>query len=84
MNRYRKKQSLALPKAQEQPHFEQLSFGGLQKSFDLLRPAAKQAVLRLSPVDQSVFTAYDQATEWPCHNQPSNHSTRHPSHLSPN
>ncbi len=52
--------ALALPEAEEQPHFEKLSFRVRKKIFATLQPADKKAVLKLSPVDQSVFTAYDQ------------------------
>jgi hypothetical protein len=51
--------ALSLPEAEEQPHFDHPSFRVRKKIFATLRPAEKKAVLKLSPVDQSVFTAYD-------------------------
>jgi hypothetical protein len=53
--------ALSLPEAEEQPHFDRPSFRVRKKIFATLQPADKKAVLKLSPVDQSVFTAYDQA-----------------------
>ncbi|MBD0260605.1 MAG: MmcQ/YjbR family DNA-binding protein [Cytophagales bacterium] len=53
--------ALSLPEAEEQPHFEKPSFRVRKKIFATLQAANKKAVLKLSPVDQSVFTAYDQA-----------------------
>lgn len=57
--------ALALPGAEEQPHFEKPSFRVWKKIFVTLQPADKKAVLKLSPMDQSVFTAYDQTIFYP-------------------
>ena len=52
--------ALTLPEAEEQPHFERPSFRVRKKIFATLRLVEKKAVLKLSLVDQSVFTSYDQ------------------------
>jgi hypothetical protein len=52
--------ALSLPEAEEQPHFDRASFRVRKKIFATVHPIEKKAVLKLSPVDQSVFTAYDQ------------------------
>jgi hypothetical protein len=57
--------ALSLPEAEEQPHFEKPSFRVRKRIFATLQPADKKAVLKLSPVDQSVFTAYDQTIFYP-------------------
>jgi len=46
--------ALALPEAEQQPHFEKASFRVKKKIFATLDSAKKKAVVKLSAVDQSV------------------------------
>lgn len=51
-----RKRALAFPEATEAPHFEKTSFRVRKKIFATLAPEKAEAVLKLSPLEQSVFT----------------------------
>ena len=53
--------ALALPEAMEAPHFEKTSFRIRKKIFATLDHKAKKAVLKLSVIDQSVFSGYNSS-----------------------
>ena len=57
--------ALAFNEATEQPHFEKNSFRIRKKIFCTLDENKKQAVLKLSENDQSVFCAYDDKAAFP-------------------
>lgn len=54
-----RKLALALPGAEELPHFEKPSFRVKKKIFATLHEKDKRAMLMLTPEDQSVFCLYD-------------------------
>lgn len=60
-------QQLALhfEEAVELPHFEKLSFRVNKKIFATLDITNNRAVVKLSPVDQSVFCAFDRSVIYP-------------------
>ena len=57
--------ALSFPDTEEQPHFEKRSFRVKKKIFATLSEAKHQAVLKLSPEDQSVFCKYDEKIFYP-------------------
>lgn len=57
--------ALAFDETEELPHFEKTSFRVKKKIFATLDHAAKRACVKLSPVDQSVFSAYDASIIYP-------------------
>ena len=57
--------AMAFEEALEQPHFEKNSFRIRKKIFCTLDAQKKQAVLKLSEEDQSVFCAYDHTAAYP-------------------
>ena len=61
--------ALSLPGAIELPHFEKTSFRVNKKIFATLDVANMRACLMLSPVDQSVFAAYDKTVIYPVPNK---------------
>jgi hypothetical protein len=56
-----RKMALALPGVEEKPHFEKASFRCRNKIFATLWAAERKAMLKLTPVQQSVYTRYDPA-----------------------
>jgi predicted DNA-binding protein (MmcQ/YjbR family) len=60
-----KQLALSFEEAEEQPHFEKTSFRVKKKIFATLDLTKKQAVLKLSAIDQSVFCAYDKSVIYP-------------------
>ena len=62
--------ALAFPGAVELPHFERTSFRAANKKiFATLDVKKNLACLMLSPVDQSVFCAYDLSIIYPAPNK---------------
>jgi predicted DNA-binding protein (MmcQ/YjbR family) len=59
------KLALAFDEADEKPHFEKKSFRVRKKIFATLDARKRQMVVRLSEVDQSVFTAYNSSVIYP-------------------
>jgi predicted DNA-binding protein (MmcQ/YjbR family) len=57
--------ALSFEEATEQPHFEKQSFRVKKKIFATLDTKLNRAVLKLSPVDQSVFTDYNSKIIYP-------------------
>jgi hypothetical protein len=60
-----RKMALALPDAVELPHFHLASFRVRKKIFATLWQKENRAMLKLTPVSQSVFCAYDKAIFFP-------------------
>lgn len=63
-----RKLALAFEGAEEQAHFEKASFRIAKKIFASLDTAHQRVTLKLSLVDQSVFSAYDKAAVYPVPN----------------
>jgi hypothetical protein len=63
-----RKLALAFDDAEEMPHFEKQSFRIRKKIFVTLDTRLKLAVLKLSAIDQSVFSAYDKSAIYPLPN----------------
>jgi predicted DNA-binding protein (MmcQ/YjbR family) len=61
--------ALAFEGCSEQPHFEKISFRVGKKIFATLDIEQKRVCLMLSPVDQSVFTAFDKSIIYPVPNK---------------
>ena len=61
--------ALAFDKAVELPHFDRASFRVNKKIFATMLERDNIAVLMLSPVDQSVFCAYDKSVMYPVPNK---------------
>lgn len=57
--------ALSFEEAYEEPHFEKSSFRVRKKIFATLNTSKRQAVIKLSPLDQSVFCSYDPAIIYP-------------------
>lgn len=57
--------ALSFPEAVEQPHFEKASFRVKKKIFATLDKKNNRCVVKLSPVDQSVFMAADKGIIYP-------------------
>jgi len=51
-----RKLALAFPEATEAPHFEKTSFRVRGKIFATLAPERDEAVLKLSPLEQTIFS----------------------------
>ncbi|MCB1024321.1 MAG: MmcQ/YjbR family DNA-binding protein [Acidobacteria bacterium] len=60
-----RKLALDLEEAVEAPHFEKISFRVRKKIFATLDPEKRQVVLKLSSIDQSVFSAFDDSVIFP-------------------
>lgn len=63
-----RKLALAFEQAEEQPHFEKPSFRIKKKIFATLDVKNNRACLKLSLIDQSVFSAYDKNIIYPVPN----------------
>ena len=61
--------ALALPGAIELPHFERASFRVNKRIFATLDEKKKIAVLMFSPIEQSVFCAFDKTVIYPVDNK---------------
>ena len=57
--------ALAFPGSEESPHFEKASFRVKKKIFATLDEQKNFAVLKLSPADQSAFSAFDSSVIHP-------------------
>jgi hypothetical protein len=60
-----RKLALAFNEVTEKPHFEKASFWVNKKIFATLDIKNKKAVIKLSPVDQSVFCSFDKSIIYP-------------------
>lgn len=66
---YLRQLALSFPDTVEMPHFEKTSFRVKKKIFVTLSPEKDVACLKLSPIDQSVFCAFDKAIIYPVPNK---------------
>lgn len=57
--------ALALPGAEEKPHFDIPSFRVKNKIFATIHTKNNRAMIKLPPVEQSVFCAIDKAIIYP-------------------
>jgi len=57
--------ALSFPRSEEQPHFEKSSFRVKKKIFATLDEKNMVAVVKLSPIDQSAFCAFDHSVIYP-------------------
>jgi predicted DNA-binding protein (MmcQ/YjbR family) len=57
--------ALSFPEAVELPHFDLASFRVRKKIFATLSEDKQRAMLKLSPVDQSVFCSFDNELIYP-------------------
>lgn len=57
--------ALAFPEVIQLPHFEKTSFRIRKKIFATLDTVSQKAVVKLSEVDQSVFSDYDPSIIYP-------------------
>ncbi|MEJ0056143.1 MAG: MmcQ/YjbR family DNA-binding protein [Bacteroidota bacterium] len=64
-----KKLALSYPETIELPHFENLSYRVNKKIFVTLSEKNKRACVKLSEIDQSVFSAFDKTTVFPVPNK---------------
>ena len=61
--------ALALPEATEEPHFEKTSFRVRKKIFATYDAAKDRACIKLSEVDQDVFSTVDNTVIYPVPNK---------------
>lgn len=64
-----RKLALSFPEATEEPHFEKTSFRVKKKIFATYDEANKRASLKLTEVDQDVFSSIDRTTIYPVDNK---------------
>jgi hypothetical protein len=57
--------ALSLPEVEEKSHFERPDFRIRKKVFAVLHASKYGMVIKLSPLDQSVFCAFDKDTIYP-------------------
>lgn len=60
-----RKTALSLPEVTEDPHFEKISFRVNKKIFVSYDERHHRACVKLSEIDQNVFSAYDKNTIFP-------------------
>lgn len=60
--------ALALPETKEEPHFEKISFRVNKKIFATYDLNTSRACLKLSVIDQDVFSSCDKANIYPVNN----------------
>ena len=60
-----RKLALSFPEAEEKPHFERASFRVKKKIFATLSEKESRCVVKLSLIDQSVFTASNNGIIYP-------------------
>jgi len=61
--------ALSFPETSEQPHFDKISFRIGKKIFATYDAKKNLACLLLSPIDQSVFSAFDSSIIFPVPNK---------------
>lgn len=57
--------ALSLPEVEEKSHFERPDFRVRKKVFAVLHASGNGMVIKLSPLEQSVFCAFDKDTIYP-------------------
>jgi predicted DNA-binding protein (MmcQ/YjbR family) len=60
---------LSLPGTEEKPHFNRAAFHANKRIFASLLEEKKQVNVMLSPIDQSVFCAFDKTVIYPVPNK---------------
>lgn len=63
------KLALGLPEVEEAPHFDKISFRVRKKIFATLDIPNKRACMKLSEIDQSVFSTKDKGIVYPVPNK---------------
>ena len=58
-----RKLALSFPEATEEPHFEKTSFRVNKKIFATYDNTKHQACIKLSEIDQDVFSSFDKSTK---------------------
>lgn len=61
--------ALSFPESAEAPHFEKTSFRVAKKIFATLNLKEKRACVKLSEIDQDVFSAFDKTIVYPVPNK---------------
>ena len=61
--------ALSFPESREAPHFEKTSFRVRNKIFATLDLKNSRACIRLSPINQDVFSAFDKQIIYPVANK---------------
>lgn len=64
-----RKLALSFPEATEEPHFEKTSFRVKKKIFATYDELKKRACIKLSEIDQNVFSAADKSIVFPVDNK---------------
>jgi len=64
-----RKLALSFPETTEEPHFEKISFRVKKKIFATYDGNNKIATIKLSEIDQDVFTSADRTTIYPVANK---------------
>ncbi|HMR84536.1 MAG TPA: MmcQ/YjbR family DNA-binding protein [Niabella sp.] len=64
-----KKLALSFPETTEEPHFEKTSFRVKKKIFATYDDKNKRACIKLSEVDQDVFSSFDKTIIYPVDNK---------------
>ena len=64
-----RKLALSFPEATEEPHFEKISFKVKKKIFATYDHENKRACIKLSEIDQDVFSAADKTIIFPVDNK---------------
>ncbi len=64
-----RKLALSFPEATEDPHFEKTSFRVKKKIFATYDNKKKRACIKLSEIDQNVFSSSDKAIIYPVDNK---------------
>ena len=66
---YFRKLALSFPEATEEPHFEKTSFRVKKKIFATYDDAKKRACIKLSEIEQDVFSSVDKTIIFPVDNK---------------
>lgn len=64
-----RKLALSFPEATEEPHFEKISFRVKKKIFATYDDVKKRACIKLSEIDQDVFSSSDKSIIFPVDNK---------------
>ncbi|MBF4473647.1 MmcQ/YjbR family DNA-binding protein [Flavobacterium sp. HJJ] len=64
-----RKLALSFPEATEEPHFEKTSFRVKKKIFATYDEKLKRACIKLSEIDQNVFSSADKSIIYPLENK---------------
>lgn len=64
-----RKLALSFPETIESPHFENTSFRVAKRIFATYSPKENRATLKLSGIDQSVFSGFDKTIIYPVPNK---------------